>query len=30
TLLGLRAIDSNIDFYNSEQALASVGIDYKF
>ncbi|OEE04804.1 hypothetical protein OC5_12190 [Vibrio cyclitrophicus ZF264] len=30
TLLGLRTIDSNIDFYNSEQVLASVGIDYKF
>lgn len=30
TLLGLRAIDSNIDFYNSEQVLASVGVDYKF
>ncbi|CAK1697637.1 DUF2860 domain-containing protein [Vibrio crassostreae] len=30
TLLGLRSIDSNIDFYNSEQVLASVGVDYKF
>ncbi|OBT22669.1 hypothetical protein A9266_11360 [Vibrio tasmaniensis] len=30
TLLGLRTIDSNIDFYNSEQVLASVGVDYKF
>ncbi|PMM47709.1 DUF2860 family protein [Vibrio splendidus] len=30
TLLGLRTIDSNIDFYNSEQVLGSVGVDYKF
>ncbi|WP_286301092.1 DUF2860 domain-containing protein [Vibrio apostichopi] len=30
TLLGLRTIDSNIDFYSSEQVLASVGVDYKF
>ncbi|MCK8077487.1 DUF2860 domain-containing protein [Vibrio sp. 1CM2L] len=30
SLLGLRSIDSNIDFYNSEQVLASVGVDYKF
>ncbi|MEZ9651180.1 DUF2860 family protein [Vibrio lentus] len=30
TLLGLRTIDSNIDFYNSEQVLASFGVDYKF
>lgn len=30
SLLGYRTIDSNIDFYNSEQVLASVGIDYKF
>ncbi|PMN51564.1 hypothetical protein BCT31_16910 [Vibrio lentus] len=30
TLLGLRTIDSNIDFYNSEQVLASVGVDYQF
>ncbi|WP_210472856.1 DUF2860 family protein [Vibrio crassostreae] len=30
SLLGLRTIDSNLDFYNSEQVLASVGVDYKF
>ncbi|MEZ9575348.1 DUF2860 family protein [Vibrio sp. 10N.261.55.F4] len=30
SLLGVRSIDSKIDFYSSEQALASVGVDYKF
>lgn len=30
SLLGARTVDSNIDFYKSEQVLAAVGVDYKF